>query len=242
MFYGGVPFSIPTITEDGRLPQSGPQWAIAIICGLLSIPIGMLIRCIPDELVRKCVPGFIKRRRNRVPGFTVSDEEKFNEYPEAFTDVKDDLQFLKKFKGGRVSNLRFAAKHPKEAFMSAVRSPSHSRSNSMREPHTPIQEDSLPSALTPESRARSRSSRSRSNSALGATTVMAGIIAGSVGATWSPVEKPAGEREFPPRSTPSPLATRENSQLVREEESESGPVSDVPTLSVPQPPSQKRIS
>ncbi|KAH7021032.1 putative calcium P-type ATPase [Microdochium trichocladiopsis] len=242
IFFGGIPFSIPTTTAEGRPPQSGPQWGIALICGLLSIPIGMLIRCIPDEFIRKCIPAFIKRRRNRVPGLTVSDEEKFNEYPEVFADVKDDLRFLKKFKGGRVSNLKFAAKHPKEAFMSAVRSPSHSRSNSMREPHTPTQEEHLPSALTPEGRSRSRSTRSRSNSALGATAVMAGIIAGSVGATWSPVDKPAGERDFPPRSTPSPLASRENSQLVSEQQPETGASSDVPTLSVPQPPSQKHIS
>ncbi|KXJ89714.1 hypothetical protein Micbo1qcDRAFT_10312 [Microdochium bolleyi] len=241
IFFGGVAFSIPVSTAE-RPPQNGPQWGVALVCGLLSIPIGMLIRLIPDNLVRKCVPGFIKRRQKQVPGFTVSDEEKFNEYPEVFTDVKDDLRFLKKFKGGRVSNLRFAASHPKEAFMSAVRSPSHSRSNSIREPTTPIQEDALPSALTPEGRSRSKSNRSRSNSALGATAVMAGIIAGSVGATWSPVEKPAGEREFPPRAAPSPLASRDDSQQVLQDEHQPAPAADVPTLSVPQPPSQKHIS
>ncbi|KAJ1324930.1 putative calcium P-type ATPase [Microdochium nivale] len=236
IFVGGVAFSIPSSTAE-QPPQNGPQWGVALVFGVLSIPIGMLIRCVPDELVRKCVPAFIRRRRNRVPAFTVSDEEKFNEYPEVFADVKDDLRFLKKFKGGRVSNLRFAASHPKEAFMSAVRSPSHSRSNSVREPITPVQEDTFPSAATPEGRSRSKSNRSRSNSALGATAVMAGIIAGSVGATWSPVERPTGEREFPPRSTPSPLTSRDG-----QNEPDAGPTRDVPTLSVPQPPSQKHIS
>lgn len=238
IFVGGIPFSI----AQENPPQTPAQWGIAIVLGVLSIPIGMLIRLIPDDFIRKCIPSYFTRKHNRVPGFTVSDEEKFNEYPEVFTEVKDDLRFLKKFKGGRVSNLKFAARHPKETFMSVVRSPSHSRSNSMREPTTPLQEESVTSALTPESRSRSKSTRSRSNSALGATAVMAGIIAGSVGATWSPVEKPASEREFPPRTTPSPLANPENTELVREEspEPETGAAVDVPRLSVPQPPSQKR--
>ena len=42
------------------------------------------------------------------------------------------------------------------------------------------------------SRKRGRAGRSRSNSALGATAVMAGIIAGSV-AGWSPIERPHDE-------------------------------------------------
>ncbi|KAI0377740.1 calcium-translocating P-type ATPase [Hypomontagnella monticulosa] len=246
IFVGGTPFSISLLDP----PQTGPQWAVAIVLGILSIPVGMLIRLIPDKLVSKCIPAYFKKKRG-VPGLTVSDEERFNAYPEVLADVRDELAFLKKLKGGRLNNLKFAMKHPHETFISKTRSPSHSRSNSMRAPQTPTREDSFGSpspAPTPDSRKRSRSIRSRSNSALGAPTVMAGIIAGSVAAGWSPVER-TGDRDFtqPLRPTPSPLSNRENSDLeaapVLTEEPmsiEDPGSSDVPRLSVPQPPQKHK--
>ncbi|RYP20147.1 hypothetical protein DL767_009513 [Monosporascus sp. MG133] len=235
IFVGGIPFSISE--EDP--PQLWNQWVAAIVIGLLSIPVGMLIRCIPDEFVRKCIPAVFKRK-SKLPGLTISDEERFHEYPEAFVDVRDELLFLKKLKGGRINNLKFAVKHPRETLMKA-RSPSHSRSNSIREPTTPVGEDSPGSpAATPDSRSRSKSNRSRSNSALGAPTVMAGIIAGSVAAGWSPVER-TGSRDFgqPPRPAPSRLSHRENAEAEAEATEQANPApSDVPRLSVPQPPSK----
>ncbi|KAI2610597.1 calcium-translocating P-type ATPase [Hypoxylon sp. NC1633] len=249
IFVGGTPFSISGLTPS----QTGPQWACAIVLGVLSIPFGMLLRLIPDDSIRKCIPAILRKKRG-IPGLTISDEERFNDYPEVLADVRDELAFLKKLKGGRLNNLKFAVQHPRETFIAKTRSPSHSRSNSMRAPQTPTREDSFsnPSpAPTPDSRKRSRSIRSRSNSALGAPTVMAGIIAGSVAAGWSPIEK-TGDRDFiqPPRPTPSPLSSREHSDLepavVLSEEplpiEDPGP-SQVPRLSVPQPPQkQKSIS
>ncbi|RYC56583.1 hypothetical protein CHU98_g9625 [Xylaria longipes] len=248
IFVGNTPFNISALQP----PQTGPQWATALILGALSIPIGMLIRLIPDDLIRKCIPASWKRKSSP-PGLMISDEERFNDYPDVFTDVRNELAFLRKLKGGRLNNLKFAVQHPRETFMSRTRSPSRSRSNSMRAPHTPTREDSFgaPSpAPTPDSRRRSRSMRSRSNSALGAPTVMAGIIAGSVAAGWSPIEK-GGERDFSqvPRASPSPspLSHREGTGSettpVLTEESmeidESDMPGDVPRLRVPQPPSQK---
>ncbi|KAF7515130.1 hypothetical protein G7054_g14743 [Neopestalotiopsis clavispora] len=191
IFVGDQPFSI----SQTNPPQTGLQWALAIALGFISIPIGMVIRLIPDEILLRVTPASLKRRSARIPGFTVTDEERFDHYPELLADVRDELNFLKRFKGGRLNNLKFAMQNSKEVLMQ-IRSPSHSRSNSMREtlpPRTPIREDSTGEspAPTPNSRARSRSmrsGRSRSNSALGATTVMAAIIAGSVGAGWSPVQ------------------------------------------------------
>ncbi|KAI1473064.1 calcium-translocating P-type ATPase [Daldinia caldariorum] len=248
IFVGGAAFSI----SGSKPSQTGPEWACAIVLGVLSIPIGMVIRLIPDELVSKCVPNILKKKR-RIPGLMISDEERFNEYPEVLADVRDELAFLKKLKGGRLNNLKFAVRQTRDNLISKTRSPSHSRSNSMRAPQTPTREDSFSAsspAPTPDSRKRSRSIRSRSNSALGAPTVMAGIIAGSVAAGWSPIER-TGDRDFPPsRPTPSPLSSREHSELepapVLTEEpmsiEDSGP-SHVPQLSVPQPPQkQKSIS
>lgn len=247
IFVGSTPFNISSLSPS----QTGPQWATAIILGALSIPIGMVIRLIPDDLIRKCIPEYLKPKPSP-PGLMISDEERFNDYPEVFTDVRDELAFLKKLKGGRLNNLKFAVQHPRETFMSRTRSPSRSRSNSMRAPHTPTREDSFGAASpapTPDSRRRSRSTRSRSNSALGAPTVMAGIIAGSVAAGWSPIEK-TGDRDFSqlPRPSPSPLAYREGSGSVEitpvlteepVEMDESDAARDVPQLRVPQPPSQK---
>ncbi|KAI0174995.1 putative calcium P-type ATPase NCA-2 [Pestalotiopsis sp. NC0098] len=238
IFVGGKPFSISQTSP----PQTGLQWGLAIILGFISIPIGIVIRLIPDNLLEKLIPASLKRRSSRVPGVTVSDEERFEYYPEPLGDVRDELTFLKRFKGGRLNNLKFAMQHPKEVLMQ-MRSPSHSRSNSMREtlpPRTPIREDSTGEspAPTPNSRARSRSmrsGRSRSNSALGATTVMAGIIAGSVGgAGWSPVQDRSNV-EFPARSAagPSPLAFTEEPEAIEEDHKV-----DVPTLKVPEPPAR----
>lgn len=237
VFFGGRPFSI----SQTKPSQSGMQWGLAIALGFISIPIGMVIRLVPDELLTKLIPASLKRRSSRVPGLTVEDEERFEQYPEAFTEVRDGLTFMRRYKGGRLNNLKFAMKHPKEIIMQ-IRSPSHSRSNSIREPpppRTPVREDSTGEspAPTPESRTRSRSmrsGRSRSNSALGATTVMAGIIASSVGAGWSPVQE-RSNAEFPPRSAPapSPLAYTEEPGHIDESRQ-----ADVPTLKMPSPPSK----
>ncbi|EMR71093.1 putative calcium p-type atpase protein [Eutypa lata UCREL1] len=102
VFVGGIPFSIAQ--EDP--PQVWNQWVAAILLGLASIPIGMLIRLIPDAFVEKCIPTYFKRK-TKLPGLTISDEERFHEYPEAFVDVRDELMFLKKLKGGRKKPISF---------------------------------------------------------------------------------------------------------------------------------------
>ncbi|OHF00250.1 calcium-translocating P-type ATPase [Colletotrichum orchidophilum] len=184
IFVGGAAFQI---AGEG---QTGTQWAMAIVLGLISIPFGVVIRLIPDPLFERLIPDYLKRRaKDSVPGLTVSDEEQFEMYPEPLSDVRDELAFIKRMKGGRLNNLKFAVQHPRETFARS-RSPSHSRSNSIKSPSTPTREDSFGSlAATPESRKRSRSSRSRSNSALGAPTVMAGIVAAGIAANWQPADR-----------------------------------------------------
>lgn len=187
VFVGGAAFQI------AKKDQSGGMWGIALVLGFLSIPIGVLIRLIPDSFVISLVPEFLKRRANQVPGLTISDEE-MDMYPEPLVDVRDELNFLRRMKGGRLNNLKFAIQHPKE-MIARSRSQSHSRSNSVNaSSDTPGREDSFPSRVaTPVSRQRSRSTRSRSNSALGAPTVMAGIVAAGVAAGWSPIGRPSAE-------------------------------------------------
>lgn len=243
------------IAPEGQTPV---MWGIAIVLGVLSIPVGVMIRLIPDELIEALIPASLKRRHHsKVPGVTVSDDdERFNAYPEPLADVRDELAWLKRIKGGRLNNLKFAMQHPRETFLprrSPATSREHSRSNSVhRIPQTPTREDSFGSiapAATPDSRRRSRSMRSRSNSALGAATVMTGIVAGSIAAGWSPIDR-RGEPDFGqfPRPTGQesrsgsrpPAADRSGSvlgeQVLSDEPQEIEEVKqDVPILGVPKP-------
>ena len=180
IFVGGAAFSI------AKEKQSGELWAIALVLGFLSIPVGVLIRLVPDRWVVALVPEFLKRRA-QAPNLKVSDEE-MGLYPEPLADVRDELRFIRRMKGGRLNNLKFAVQHPREAIIQRSRSPSRSRSDSiqpqqsMGKGHTVVESG----PASPESWRRSRSIRSRSNSALGAPTVMAGIVAAGVAAGWSP--------------------------------------------------------
>ena len=185
IFVGGKAFNVVRL--------NGAQWAYSIVLGFLSIPVGAAIRLIPDELLLRLIPDYLKRRP-KGPEVTISDEEEQFRFPKPLADVKEELSFLKRVKGGRLNNLKFAMQQTRDQLLPRSRSGSRSRSNSSI-PQTPSgesqREDSFPTPeahKNSESRKRGRSNRSRSNSALGATTVMAGIIAGSV-AGWSPIER-----------------------------------------------------
>ncbi|OAL54257.1 calcium transporting P-type ATPase-like protein [Pyrenochaeta sp. DS3sAY3a] len=169
IFVGGVAFKVTRL--------NGPQWGYSIVLGFLSLPVGMIVRLIPDELVRKCIPSFFKRKRN--PEVVVSDDD--YQWNQGLLEIRDELAFLRKVRGGRLSSLKFKVQHPKEIF-------SRSRSSHSL-PGTPNNgtnnEDGSPAPPTPNSRRRTRS---RSNSAFGPATVMAGIVAGSI-AGWSPIDR-----------------------------------------------------
>jgi Ca2+-transporting ATPase len=169
IFVGGVAFKVTRL--------NGAQWGYSIVLGFLSLPVGVIVRLIPDELVRRCIPDFF--RRKRTPEVVVSDED--YEWNQGLLELRDELAFLRKIRGGRLSSLKFKVQHPKEIF-------TRSRS-SQSLPSTPNNgtqaEDGSPAPPTPNSRRRNRS---RSNSAFGPATVMAGIVAGSV-AGWSPIDR-----------------------------------------------------
>lgn len=187
IFIGGQPFSITGLT--------GEQWGYSIFFGVLSIPIGAIIRLIPDELIRRLIPESFYKGKTKGPQVTVEDESQQFYFSNPLSDVREELGFLKMFKGGRLNNLRFAMQHTRDALMPRSRSGSRSRSNAI--PHTPTDgnsEGGFGANLTPESWKRGRSNRSRSNSALSATAVMAGIIAGSV-AGWSPLDRGYGDND-----------------------------------------------
>lgn len=190
IFVGGKAFSVTRL--------SGEQWGISLALGAISIPIGVVIRLVPDELISRLIPSWMKRKEQ--PAALDIDEERPFEFNQALLDIRDELGFIKKFKGGRLNNLKFALQHPRETLLHSrghSRSVSRSRS-SMSLPQTPNLEASdndsashLPNLPSPE--ARRRRGRSRSNSAI-AGIAAAGIMAGSIGG-WSPIERGYGEND-----------------------------------------------
>ncbi|KAF7589607.1 ATPase, Ca transporting, plasma membrane [Aspergillus hancockii] len=192
VFVGGHAFSVTRI--------NGAQWGVCLILGVVSLPIGIIIRLIPDALIENLIPSFLHRKK--APELFVSDEDRF-EWNPALTEIRDQLTFLKRVRGGRLRHLKHKLQHPQDLL---PRSRSGSRSSRSREnsiPGTPVNEpSSSPSQPpTPESRSRRRT-RSRSNSAFGPAAAMAGIVAGSI-AGWSPVERVPSEGEpFKFDSTP----------------------------------------
>ncbi|KAK5168038.1 plasma membrane calcium [Saxophila tyrrhenica] len=183
--------------------QGARNWGIALILGAISLPIGVVIRLIPDEVASRLVPPFIKNfASRRQQKLTLNDEENPFEFNQALMDLKDELGWIKKYKGGRINSLKFSLQHPKEAFLQS-RSPSRSRASSSlpRTPNNePIEDDrsgtgtgTSPAPPTPESKGRRRG-RSRSNSAF-AGAAMAGIVAGSIAGGWSPIERREGDAD-----------------------------------------------
>jgi Ca2+-transporting ATPase len=176
IFVGGVAFKVTRL--------NGAQWGYSIVLGFLSLPVGVIVRLIPDELVRKCIPNFFKRKST--PELVVSDED--YQWSQGLLEIRDELAFIKRVRGGRLSNLKFKMQHPKEAFTKSRSSQSlpGTPNNGPQNDH-----DGSPAPPTPNSRRRGRS---RSNSAFGPATVMAGIVAGSI-AGWSPIDRKDGDND-----------------------------------------------
>jgi Ca2+-transporting ATPase len=175
IFVGGVAFKVTRL--------NGAQWGYSIVLGFLSLPVGVIVRLIPDELIRKCVPDFF--RRKPTPEVVVSDDD--FQWNQGLLEIRDELAFLRRIRGGRLSAMKFNLQHPKEIFIKSRSS--HSLPGTPNNGAQP--EDGSSAPPTPNSRRRTRS---RSNSAFGPATVMAGIVAGSV-AGWSPIDRGHGDND-----------------------------------------------
>lgn len=188
MFIGGQAFSIHRI--------NGAQWGYSIVLGALSMPVAVIIRLIPDELFAKMIPS-IPHRKKHGPEFVFEDDEdRIRHWNPALEEIREELTFLKKIRGGRMSELAYKLQHPRDTFLPRSRSPSRSRSNSelpqTPEVEQPVTDTASASPSTPEKlRRRARST----SSVFGPAAAMAGIIAGSVAGGWSPVEKRSDEQE-----------------------------------------------
>lgn len=187
VFVGGAAISVV------KPPLDGPQWGICIVLGAITIPIGVIIRLIPDEFVALLVPRWVKEKTAPKPPKADDEEQQrtilFNP---ALEDVRDQLEWLKKFKGGRLNTLRFKIQHPRDFGILPPR-PSSNRSRSSTNTSDPRDSDGRPVSH----------SRSRSTSRLGPAIISAGVVAGGIGG-WSPVERPP--------SVASKNSNRKNSQ------------------------------
>lgn len=129
MFVGGAAFSIER--------QTGTQWAIAILCGFGSIPVGILLRLIPDEFLVKYFPTraykFVVRMAGKLqfwhywtkksPEIRVDgddDEAKVGyKWPQPFEQVKEDLVLLK-LRGGRWTQIKTKPKRMYQSFRNSI--------------------------------------------------------------------------------------------------------------------------
>lgn len=96
IFVGGRAFNVTRL--------NGPQWGISIVLGVLSIPMGIVIRLIPDIWVAKMFP--FKWRKRWLPESITPEEEKLAEFEEG----PSELAFLRRIKGGRLNSMRLRTK------------------------------------------------------------------------------------------------------------------------------------
>ncbi|KAI9800349.1 MAG: hypothetical protein M1825_004119 [Sarcosagium campestre] len=176
IFVGGAAFSVK--------PLTGAQWGYSILLGSLSLPMGVIIRLFPDAVAAKFIPN--RYLHKRTPQVVVSDGDHRFQWNEALEDIREELTFLKRVRGGRLNNIKFKLQHPRESLLP------RSRSRDSSVPQTPNGDATgidfgTTQPPTPETRSRHRG-RSRSNSAFGPAAAMAGIVAGSI-AGWSPIDR-----------------------------------------------------
>jgi len=193
VLFGGAAFSVKKL--------NGAQWGYSLVLGALSIPVGTIIRLLPDELFLpfgKLVPDFAKGKRTG-PVLFVEDDDRLQQWNPALEEIREELTFLKKIRGGRMSELAYKLQHPIDSYLPRSHSGSRSRSRSNSDlPRTPpngeqsVAEPTTSSPQTPEK--SRRRARSTSNSVFG-PAAMAGIIAGSIAGGWSPTGRRSTEQD-----------------------------------------------
>lgn len=181
-------------------PLDGPQWGFSILFGIISLPMGVIIRLIPDSMIRRLVPSWLHRKK--APQVVVTDEEQRFEWPQPIEGIREELAFLKRIRGGRLNAIKFRFHHPRDAHHHHHHSRSRSGSRSSSMLQTPTSDgnnnhhggaaaDFTSAPPMHDTRPRKRA-RSRSNSAFGPAAAMAGVVAGSI-AGWSPIDRNHGE-------------------------------------------------
>ncbi|KAF2747792.1 calcium-translocating P-type ATPase [Sporormia fimetaria CBS 119925] len=166
VFFGGRALSIISLTPA--------QWGCSLVMGALTLPLGAALRLFPDDRIRKCIPSRFTRKKKAEEMFSDNDM-----WDAGLLEVRDELAFIRKIHGGRLHDLRFRIRHPREIF---ARSRSHS-SVFRRRPGSPISATGIHSMLSSagsvaSGRRRRPLSRPGSiSSAISAPGVLAGSVA-----------------------------------------------------------------
>jgi Ca2+-transporting ATPase len=168
IFVGGIAFSVKGIT--------GTQWGISVGLGFLSLPVGMIVRLIPDKSIRKCIPSFFKRKRDREV-VLVDEDYRWNE---GLLEVRDELAFIKRLRGGRLSSLEHKVHQSMDIF--SVSRSSHCVTGTC-DNNTAQQHELSHVALA---RRGPCLPLPHPNSIFDPAAVLPGIVAGSV-AGWTPI-------------------------------------------------------
>lgn len=197
MFVGGAAFSIHRI--------NAAQWAYSLVLGVLAIPFAVVIRCFPDELFAKLIPT-LPRRHRPSPELVIQDNDAgITQWNPALEEIRDELAFLKRLRGGRMSELAYKLQHPRQSFLPRSRSSSKSYSKTDLQEDDPerivanayaahnAEAEASKPPVTPEK--QKRRPRGNSSSVFGPAAAMAGIVAGSIGGGWSPIERRSEEVE-----------------------------------------------
>lgn len=107
IFLGGKAFSVRCLDQPS-------QWAVSVLLGALTVPIGVMIRLIPDKLIFKVIMYVWPRAKG--PGRDVSGESRHYGWDLALEGIRDQPAFMKKVRGGRLRHI--IHKHPQVFFQS----------------------------------------------------------------------------------------------------------------------------
>ena len=102
MFVGGAAFQVT--------PIPGREWGISLALGFVSIPLGVLIRCIPTPPLER---AFIKLKIMRPDEVLPTTKPETIQWNDAITKVRDNLSLFSRLRGGRVNGSSFILKSRK---------------------------------------------------------------------------------------------------------------------------------
>lgn len=94
IYVGGRAFNVVRLDPN--------QWGISIILGALSIPVGIIIRLIPDEFIGAILPK--RLRKSLAPELLTQSQW------DELEDGPHNLSFINTFKGGRIRHIRMKMK------------------------------------------------------------------------------------------------------------------------------------
>jgi Ca2+-transporting ATPase len=106
IFLGGRAFSVRCLDQPS-------QWAVSVLLGALTVPIGVMIRLIPDNVILKVI-RYIWPAKG--PERNVSGKSSYYGWDLALEGIRDQPAFMNKVRGGRLRHI--IHKHPQVFFQS----------------------------------------------------------------------------------------------------------------------------